>query len=160
MDNQLLLTVYSGMSVIRTSDIWTRQSTERPSNSCFLINAHIPWHQLHEKTALHVPRLIVGGLALSNFAVQSSSLLHLWPCLRCGSEDVVCNSSKTKALCAEYKLQTYGIFIVTDRVQSRHIRITWHSTVIQYQALSITTRWVGPGNKVNRLPLCGIGWQA
>ena len=33
---------YSGMSVIRTSDIRTRRSTERPSNYCFLINAHIP----------------------------------------------------------------------------------------------------------------------
>ena len=33
---------------------------------CFLINAHISWRQLHEKTALHVcilPHSIVGGLA-------------------------------------------------------------------------------------------------
>ena len=94
----------------------------------FLINVHIPWHQLHEKTALHVCillRSIVGGLASSSFAVLSSSLLHLWPCLRCGSENVVCKLPKNESVvCWVFKLQTYGIFIVTDRVQSQHVRIT------------------------------------
>ena len=100
-DTTVSVYTYSRMSVIWTSDIQTHWSTERPSNYCFLINAHIPWHQLHEKMALHVcilPRLIVGGLAFSSFAVLSSSLLYLWPCLRCGSENVVYKLLKNESV--------------------------------------------------------------
>ena len=35
------------------------------------------------------------------------SLLRLWPCSCCGSENVVCNSLKTKAFCAEYSAEIY-----------------------------------------------------
>ena len=110
--------LYSGMSVIRTSDIRTHRSTERPSDYCFLINAHIcdiSW--MRRRLCMCRTRSLVVWL----FQILLFSH-HLF--LRCGSENVVCNSPKMKALCAEYKLQTYGIFIVMDRVQSRHVRIT------------------------------------
>ena len=51
------------------SELQTSKHISQPNGLpiyCFLINAHIPWCQLHDKTALHVcilPHSIVGGLA-------------------------------------------------------------------------------------------------
>ena len=102
---------YSGMLVIWTSAIRTCRSTKWSYNLLFLINTHIPWRQLHDKMALHVCILlcsIVGGLAFQVFKFCCSvviSLLHLWPCLHRGSENVVCNFHKAKVLCAEYSAE-------------------------------------------------------
>ena len=71
------------MSVIQTSVIRTRRSTEQPSYSTkcrfhtarvsavthenfYLINAHVPWRQLHKETALYsLPCSIVGTCSLA-----------------------------------------------------------------------------------------------
>ena len=157
-----LVICYGGMSVIQTSAIeHVGQLNDLPIY-CFLINAHILWCQLHEKTALHVYLALLNRwwFGFSSFAVLSSSL-HLWPCLCCvwmssvtpqkrkccvlsiQQKLEICDHSRNgwsySWISAEYgigkltvfdvhlglaKLQTYRIFRVTDRVQSRHVRIT------------------------------------
>ena len=159
------------MSVIRTSDILTRWSTERPSNYCFLINAHIPWRQLHEKTAVHVCiflRSIVDGLALSSFPVLSSSLLPLWPCLCCGSENVICSSPKMKVLCAEYL--SFRLMEHSGQGSVPTCSDNWHSTVLHLvynpamqpvlMMQSLPLVWQsGPPSGICQTPPCCYSYQ-
>ena len=90
-----------------TSAIRTHRSPNDLPIYCFLINAHIPWRTLvaweDGSTRVYFAVLNHCWFGFSSFAVLSSSL-HLWPCLRCGSENVVC-SSKMKALCAEHSAE-------------------------------------------------------
>ena len=74
VNKMLYMYMYSGMSVIWTSVIWTRQSTERPSQSdhvqiwhctCFLMNTghgcYVFSNRTHSDSVL--PHSIVGSLA-------------------------------------------------------------------------------------------------
>ena len=128
--------VYSGMSVIWTSDIWTRRSTERPSNYCFLVT----------HTSCDVS-CIRRRLYMCVFSRAWSLVVWLFQILLfCHHLFFICDPAcavvlrmlsvtpqKWKHCVLSIKLQTYGIFIVTDRVQSRHVQITdiplyltWH----------------------------------
>ena len=87
-----------------SSDIQTRRLTERPSDNFFLINTHILWRQLHEKTALNVYFAALDRWWFRFFkfccsvVISSSFVTLLAVVLRMSSV----NSPKTKALRAEY----------------------------------------------------------
>ena len=84
---------------------------------CFLINTHIPWQTSvaweDGSTCAYFAALNHWWFGFSSFAVLSF-LLHLWPCLHCGSENVVCNSPKMKALCAEYSAEIWDLWSLEE----------------------------------------------